>query len=84
MITVYDDDKTVWKNGGWADYICRSRIDEFIAAINVSSTHLYIWKDLLEISEELTDWIYKHREEKRYTAFMSGNYYGTEFSITRG
>lgn len=83
---IYEKDmsKFGWKSGEWSTFITRSTFDQFISAIHVGYTHLYIWKDLLECLNEIISWIYS-KEEKPSTFISSlyGNYDGTNFIITK-
>ena len=83
-VKVFDDvDNKMWKDGGWSDYIARSFVSEFISALHVTSTHLYIWKYFLKIEEEVSKWIYYKRDEKSHSWYVSGNYDGTEIRLIR-
>ena len=83
---IYDKDmtKSGWKDGEWGKYIAKNTFEQFISAIHVGSTHLYIWNYLLECLEELTDWIYCKEDKPDYcSAIIGGNYDGTEFFIKK-
>lgn len=83
---IYEKDMSEfgWKSGEWSTFITRNTFDQFISAIHVGHTHLYIWNDLLECLDELINWIYS-REEKPDTFISSlcGNYEGTNFIISK-
>ena len=87
VCNIYEKDMShcKWNHGEWSMYEARSTFEQYISAIHVSHTHLYIWEDLLECLKKLERWIYHRKtfENKDYfTAYMYGNYLGTEFTIT--
>jgi len=88
VCNIYEKDmsRCKWDPGEWSMYTARSTFEQYISAMHVLHTHLYIWQDLLECLEKLERWIY-HREtfenKDYFTAYMYGNYEGTEFTITR-
>lgn len=85
QVKVFDDiENKMWKDGGWSDYIARSFVSNFISALHVSSTHLYIWRYFLEIEEKVSKWVHYNKDEKSKSWYVNGNYDGTEIRIIRG
>ena len=85
---IYDKDMTAsgWKPGEWGKMTARHTIEEYVSAIHVSFTHLYIWEDLLRCVDETSRWIYypeTSEDEDLHISSISGNYEGTEFIIRR-
>ena len=83
---IYDKDMTEsgWKDGEWSKFIAKTTFNQFISAIHVGFTHLYIWNYLLECLDEVIDWIYCKEDKPDYcSAIIGGNYDGTEFYIRK-
>lgn len=88
---IYEKDMTKygWKNSEWTKFITRSTFEQYISAIHVSFTHLYIWQDLLRCLEELTSYLYSKEltfdknEDNEFWSSIYGNYDGTDFIIRR-
>ena len=88
LCNIYDKNMTEfgWKLNEWGTYTARSTIEQYVSAIHVSFTHLYIWEDLLRCVEECSDWLYhpeKFEDKNLFISSISGNYDGTDFIIKR-
>lgn len=50
---------------------------------SVRFTHMFIMQYLYETYEALVEWLFKKKDEKEIAHYWSGNYDGTEWTITR-
>ena len=83
---IYEKDMSEfgWESGEWSTFTARNTFDQFISAIHVGHTHLYIWNDLLECLDELIDWVYSKEDKPNiFISSIHGNYEGTEFIIRK-
>jgi len=84
---IYEKDMSEfgWKPGMWSKNVARNTFQEYISAIHVIHTHLYIWNYLLSCEEALTLHIYEDNwnSSKEFSRTINGNYDGTEFYIRK-
>ena len=79
----YDMAEHSWNEDKWAKFMARSTFEQYISAIHVGFTHLYIWKDLLSCLDSVSSWLYTPEDSPSLVVSLLGNYFGTKFSIRK-
>ena len=64
-----------------AECLARDVIEAVIKSVRFH--HMFIMRDLYETYEKLVEWLFKAKDEKEINHYWSGNYDGTEWTITR-
>ena len=79
----YDMAEHSWNEDKWTKFMARSTFEQYISAIHVGFTHLYIWKDLLSCLDSVSSWLYTPEDSPSLVVSLLGNYFGTKFSIRK-
>lgn len=79
----YDMAEHSWNEDKWTKFMTRSTFEQYISAIHVGFTHLYIWKDLLSCLDSVSLWLYTPEDSPSLVVSLLGNYFGTKFSIRK-
>ena len=69
------------KNNYPVECLARDVIETIIKSVRFH--HVFIMQYLYETYEELVEWLFKKKDEEEITHYWSGNYDGTEWTITR-